>query len=51
MLYFIKGNQLHRFPVPKRCGVAYEKEQLRDTIPLDAVECPFCMRRWPGDEA
>lgn len=50
MLYFVKGNQLHRYPVPRRCGVAYEKELLRDTIPQDVQECVYCMRRWPGNE-
>lgn len=49
MLYFVKGDMLHKFPVPKRCGVKYEKEQLRDTIPHGVVECVFCMNLWPGD--
>lgn len=51
MLYFVKGNQVHQYPVPKRCGVAYQRETLRDTVPLDVEECVYCMRRWPADEA
>ena len=33
MLYFVKDNKLHRYPVPKRCLMKRENEQLRDTIP------------------
>jgi len=51
MLYFVKNNKLHRYPVPKCCGTAYEKETLRDTIPHNVEECLYCMRRWPGDES
>lgn len=50
MLYFVKDNKLHRFPVPIRCGVKHTGEPLRDTIPHDVEECPHCMRRWPGDD-
>jgi len=50
MLYFVKENTIHKFPVPKRCTAVREKEQLRDTIPHDVVECPYCMRSWPGDK-
>ncbi len=50
MLYFIKGNKLHRFPGPKRCGIQRENEKLRDTIPLDVDQCIYCMGRWPGDD-
>lgn len=50
MLYFVKENKLHRYPVPKRCTVKYENEPLRDTIPHSAEECLYCMRRWPGDD-
>lgn len=39
MLFFVKGNTIHTFPVSNRCG-----EQLRGTIPHDVVECPYCMR-------
>lgn len=51
MLYFVKNKKLHRYPVPKRCGVAYDKETLRDTVPRNVEECVNCMRRWPDDEA
>jgi len=49
MLYFVKNNMLHRFPVPKRCGVMRENEPLRDTIPHGVVECELCMNYWPAD--
>lgn len=50
MHYFIKDNKLHRYPVPKRCGVQLQKEILRDTIPYNVEQCIYCMRRWPEDE-
>lgn len=50
MMYFIKENVIHTFPVSKRCNVRREKEQLRDTIPYGVEECVFCMHRWPEDE-
>ena len=50
MLYFVKENHLHRFPVPKRCGTTYDHEALRDTIPHGVEECTCCLRRWPGVE-
>ncbi|AAR35780.2 hypothetical protein KIP69_11655 [Geobacter sulfurreducens] len=50
MHYFIKENKLHRYPVPKRCGVQLQKEILRDTIPYNVEQCIYCMRRWPEDE-
>ena len=50
MLYFIKENRIHKYPVPPRCAAKYEQEQLRDTIPHAAEECLYCMRRWPGDD-
>lgn len=50
MLYFVKNNTLHRYPVSRRCGVRYEKEALRDTIPHSVEECAFCLRFWPGDD-
>jgi hypothetical protein len=50
MLYFVKENTIHKFPVPKRCTAVREKEQLRDTIPHGIEECPYCMRIWPGDK-
>ena len=49
MLYFIKDNVLHSFPVSGRCGCIYEKEILRDTIPHDVKQCEFCINFWPGD--
>jgi hypothetical protein len=50
MLYFVKENTIHRFPVPKRCGVIRGKEVLRDTILYGVEECPYCLRLWPNDE-
>ena len=50
MHYFIKDNKLHRYPVPKRCGVVFQKEILRDTIPHNVEQCMYCMHRWPKDE-
>lgn len=50
MLYFVKDNTLHRFPVTKRCGAEREKEKLRDTVPHGVEECIYCLKRWPGDE-
>lgn len=50
MHYFIKDNKLHRYPVPKRCGVQFKKEILRDTIPHNVEQCIYCMRRWPEDD-
>ena len=50
MLYFVKENTIHTFPVSKRCSAKREKEPLRDTIPHQVDECPHCMRLWPGEE-
>ena len=50
MLYFVKENKLHRFPLPKRCDEKYENETLRDTIPHGVEECPYCLHRWPGED-
>lgn len=50
MLYFVQNNQLHRYPVSKRCGAVRSKEPLRDTVPHHVEECLYCMRHWPGDE-
>ncbi len=50
MLYFLKNNNLHRFPLPERCREKNEKEPLRDTIPYGVEECPYCLRRWPGED-
>ncbi|HXE97361.1 MAG TPA: hypothetical protein VN642_13205 [Dongiaceae bacterium] len=50
MLYFLKENMLHRFPLPKRCGTEYERETLRDTIPYGVEKCPYCLHRWPGED-
>ncbi len=51
MLYFIKDNTVHRYPLPKRCPARYQEEQLRDTIPHGTVDCVYCMQRWPEDES
>jgi len=48
MLYFIQQDTIHRYPVDKRCTVVYRREQLRDTIPHEVSECPYCMKEWPG---
>jgi len=48
MLYFVKKKTIHQYPVPKLCAALYEQEQLRDTIPHGVIECPYCMRVWPG---
>ena len=48
MLYFVKKDTIHQYPVPKLCSAVYDQEQLRDTIPRGVVECPYCMREWPG---
>ncbi len=50
MLYFVKENTIHTFPVSKRCGAKRDREQLCDTIPHDVVECLYCMRLWPGED-
>jgi len=50
MLYFIKQNTIHTYPVAKRCTAAYEREQLRDTVPYQVQECPYCMKLWPGEK-
>lgn len=31
ILYFVRDNRLHRFPIPKRCLVPRDDEPLRDT--------------------
>jgi hypothetical protein len=49
MLYFVKDNKIHRYPVPSRCGVKHDKETLRDTVPRSVEECLYCMRWWPDD--
>lgn len=48
MLYFIKEKTIHTYPVGLGCGALYEQEQLRDTVPRDVEECPYCMKVWPG---
>jgi len=50
MLYFVKDNVIHKFPVPQRCGVKRDKELLRDTIPYAVEKCVYCLNRWPGDD-
>lgn len=51
MLYFIKQNTIHTYPVKNGCTAVYELEQLRDTIPRDVQQCPYCMKLWPGRNA
>lgn len=50
MLYFVKDNVIHRFPVSKRCDARRDKEPLKDTIPHNVEECPWCMRYWPDEQ-
>jgi hypothetical protein len=50
MLYFVKDNKIHSYPVPKRCTATYDREQLRDTITHDAEACVYCLGTWPGEE-
>jgi hypothetical protein len=50
MLYFVKDNTIHRYPVPKRCSAKRGKEPLRDTIPRNVEECEYCMHWWPGED-
>jgi hypothetical protein len=50
MLYFIKDNRLHRYPVSKRCGARHEQEPLRDSILQGVEECAYCLHYWPGDK-
>lgn len=50
MLYFIKDNVIHEYPVAPECSAQYRQEQLRDTIPRDVKECPYCMREWPASK-
>ncbi len=50
MLYFVKDNVIHKFPVPQRCGVKRDNEMLRDTIPYTVEKCVYCLNRWPGDD-
>lgn len=48
MLYFVKDNTIHTYPVAKRCTAVYHEEQLRDTVPRSVQVCPYCMKLWPG---
>jgi hypothetical protein len=50
MLYFIKDNVIHEYPVSKGCTAVYEREHLRDTVPHGVKDCPYCMREWPNKE-
>jgi len=50
MLFFVKDAKLHRYPVPRRCGVSHKGEPLRDTIPHDVEKCVQCLNYWPGNE-
>jgi len=49
MLLFIQHKTLHQYPVDKRCSALYRQEPLRDTVPRDVKQCPYCMHVWPGD--
>ena len=51
MLFFVKDNILHRFPVPKRCGVKRNKETIKQKgfIPHGVEDCVYCMRRRPEE--
>lgn len=51
MLYFIKDNTLHKFPVPERCQVKREKQILRDTVPHEVELCSDCMGYWPDKKS
>ncbi|WP_243373245.1 hypothetical protein [Geotalea sp. SG265] len=51
MLFFVKNNTVHRYPLPGRCPARYNEEQLRDTIPHGTEECIYCMHRWPEDQS
>lgn len=48
MLLFIQQKTIHQYPVAKRCGAVYHQEPLRDTIPHDVEQCPYCLSIWPG---
>jgi hypothetical protein len=48
MLYFIQDEIIHQYPVAPGCTAVYRREQLRDTVPRDVNECPYCMREWPA---
>ncbi len=50
LLYVVKENKLHQYPVSKGCKEVYTKEQLRDTIPHGVEECAYCMRTWPAEK-
>lgn len=49
MLYFVKENTLHRYPVSKRCSAVFGKEIIRDTIPHNVNQCDYCMKWWPNE--
>jgi hypothetical protein len=50
MLLFIQQNKIHQYPVAKRCSAVYQREPLRDTVPHEVQQCPYCMRFWPENE-
>jgi hypothetical protein len=50
MLMFIQQHKIHTYPVAGRCSAAYRQEQLRDTIPHDVKQCPYCLGFWPARE-
>lgn len=49
MLYFIKGDTVHQYPVARGCGAVYQDEPLRDTILHGVKECPYCLGEWPSN--
>ena len=51
MLYFVKENKLHRYPVPLHCNVKYGNEVIRDTITHGVEQCEYCLKWWPEDKA
>jgi len=44
MLYFVKNNMIHHYPVPLRCGVQRDREPIFDNIPEEVSACRNCMR-------
>ena len=48
MLLFIQEKTIHQYPVARRCSAVYHQEPLRDTIPHDVKQCPYCLSIWPG---
>ena len=51
MLFFVKENRIHKYPIPHTCGATRNNEVLRDTVMHGVEECPYCFRLWPKDES